>query len=45
MFGFYFFQYKKKSRRVVIINENGSFGQINDSKINELNSNNQSTIE
>ena len=34
----YFFKISKKSRTVVVVNENGSFGKINDSKFNELNS-------
>ena len=43
-FGTFYFLKNKKTRAVVVINENGSFGNINDSKANELTSNTQSTI-
>ena len=39
MFGFYFFQYKNKARKVVVINENG------DSNIDDSKSNIQSTAQ
>ena len=42
-FATYYFLKNKKTRTVVVINENGSFGNINDSKVNELTSNTTST--
>ena len=42
-FATYYFLKNKKTRTVVVINENGSFGNINDSKVNELTSNTSST--
>ena len=45
MFGFYFFHYNKKSRKVVVINENGSFGKINDSNLGDSKSNVQPTAQ